>query len=127
MLLLGADGIKSIVRPLVVGDADFTTARPSGSSAYRFTIPTEAVKDIVDPRVIDSTKPASLDVHLALDVSNRSIVMYPCRDYKLLNFVCIAPDANIKAKTTESWSATGSQEDLLETFEGFSHCKKLLE
>lgn len=68
---------------------------------------------------MDNTKDAVMDVHLAMDGSNRSVVKYPCRDYNLLNFVCIAPDTYIKAKTTESWSAEGSLEDLLTTYHDF--------
>lgn len=68
---------------------------------------------------MDHTRNAVIDIHLALDGSNRSIVKYPCRSYNLLNFVCIAPDSYIGAKATESWSAEGSLEDLLVTYYDF--------
>jgi salicylate hydroxylase len=56
---------------------------------------------------------------LAFDPSRRLIVMYPCRNYALLNFVCIAPDTSLKAATTESWSATGDLDELLSCFADF--------
>lgn len=45
--------------------------------------------------------------------------MYPCRDFQLLNFVCITPDKNLKSKTTESWSAPGDRDELLSIFNDF--------
>ncbi|KAJ5413692.1 hypothetical protein N7509_000319 [Penicillium cosmopolitanum] len=120
-LVVGADGIKSIVRPLVVAEEAFRTARPSGSSAFRFTIPRK-VLDEQQPglRVIDPTKPGALEIHLSMDGSTRSVIMYPCREYELLNVGCITPDAVLQTATTESWSAEGSKEDLLRCFSDFS-------
>lgn len=112
--------MKSTVRPLVVGQAAFDTARPSGSSAYRFTIPGEQVKaKLGNYRVLDREKPAGLFVHLALDASNRSIVLYPCRNFDLLNVVSIVPDSMIDGETLESWTASGTREELLRHFDDF--------
>lgn len=115
--LLGADGIKSLVRVKVVGDEAFRTARPSGSSAFRFTLPRDVVENI-DPefRAIDRTKPASLQIYEGV---GRQAVVYPCRNFDLVNVGCIASDELIGHETTESWSATGTQEDLLKVYEGF--------
>ena len=115
--LLGADGIKSLVRVKVVGDEAFRTARPSGSSAFRFTLPRDVVENI-DPefRAIDRTKPASLQIYEGV---GRQAVVYPCRNFDLVNVGCIASDELIGRETTESWSATGTQEDLLKVYEGF--------
>jgi salicylate hydroxylase len=45
--------------------------------------------------------------------------MYPCRDFQLLNFVCIVPDETLRAETTESWTAAGDKDELLSIFEDF--------
>jgi salicylate hydroxylase len=71
-------------------------------------------------RVIDPTKPGALEIHLSMDGSTRSVIMYPCREYELLNVGCITPDAVLQTATTESWSAEGSKEDLLRCFSDFS-------
>ncbi|KAE8417514.1 hypothetical protein BDV36DRAFT_283708 [Aspergillus pseudocaelatus] len=120
-LVVGADGIKSIVRPLVVAEEVFRTARPSGSSAFRFTIPRE-ILDEQQPglSVMDPAKPGALEIHLSMDGSSRSVIMYPCRKYALLNVGCITPDTILQTATTESWSAEGSREDLLRCFGDFS-------
>ncbi|OJJ43050.1 hypothetical protein ASPZODRAFT_154795 [Penicilliopsis zonata CBS 506.65] len=127
-LIVGADGIRSMVRPLVVGDLAFQSARPSGASAFRFTLPAKAVREAVgEIRQMDGQEPSELNLHLALDDTSRSIVTYPCRGFELLNCVCIAPDSLIRAEVTESWSAKGRLEDLLETFGDFgTFCQSLL-
>ncbi|KAI5236970.1 hypothetical protein E4T42_09305 [Aureobasidium subglaciale] len=116
-LVVGADGIKSLVRLKVVGDEAFRTARPSGSSAFRFTLPRDVVASI-DPdfRAINATKPASLQIYEGV---GRQVVVYPCRNFDLVNVGCIASDKLIGHETTESWSATGSKEDLLRVYDGF--------
>ncbi|KAJ0419705.1 hypothetical protein BJY00DRAFT_324237 [Aspergillus carlsbadensis] len=120
-VLIGADGIKSVVRPYVVGDAAFTTARPSGLSAFRFTIDADTIKANLNeiPAIMDSTKPASLAVVDSYDGSKRSLVIYPCRNFELLNFGCICPDDMLQASATESWTATGDKEEMLSIFHDF--------
>lgn len=115
--IVGADGIKSLVRVKVVGDEAFRTARPSGSSAFRFTLPRDTVANI-DPefRAIDRSKPASLQIYEGV---GRQAVVYPCRNFDLVNVGCIASDDLIGRATTESWSATGTREDLLTIYDGF--------
>jgi salicylate hydroxylase len=125
----GADGIKSMVRPLVVGEDAYRSARPSGSSAFRFMLPSDLVRSIAgNIDVVDRSRPATLDVHLALDPTNRSVVLYPCRDYNMVNFVCIAPDSMLGKQTTESWTADGDRQDLLRCFDDFGpYIKQFLE
>lgn len=119
-LIIGADGIRSVVRPLVVGQADFASARSSGSSAFRFTLTAEQVRAVHgDIDLLDSSTPAKLDIYLALDQTNRSIVMYPARSFEVVNFVCIVSDNIIGRETEESWSAEGSRADLLRCFDDF--------
>lgn len=110
-----------MVRPSIVGDAASTTARPSGLSAFRFTLNTEFVKAHLGvlPEILQPDKPVCLSMVYSFDGSMRSIVMYPCRDFQLLNFVCIAPDKNLKHGSTESWSALGDKQEMLSIFEDF--------
>ncbi|KIW10092.1 hypothetical protein PV08_11052 [Exophiala spinifera] len=49
-LVIAADGIKSIIRPLVTGEEAFRTARPSGTSAFRFIMPVVGPFASVQPR-----------------------------------------------------------------------------
>jgi salicylate hydroxylase len=61
------------------------------------------------PDLLQANKPVCLSMVHSFDGTKRSIVMYPCRNFQLLNFVCIVPDEMLKNETTESWTAAGGQ------------------
>lgn len=69
---------------------------------------------------MDPNIPGALEIHLSMDSSTRSVIIYPCRGFALLNVGCITPDTILGTPTTESWSAEGSKEDLLRCFGDFS-------
>lgn len=73
------------------------------------TVPTFAHKD----------QPVTLTMILDFESTQRSIVIYPCRNFELLNFVCIVPDSSLKQSATESWTAEGDKEELLSLFSDF--------
>ncbi len=105
---------------MIVGDKAFETARPSGLSVFRFTLPREDVlAKFPDLRILDSSQPATLEMVFAFDPSRRSVVMYPCRNYELLNLVVIVPDSILKTETTESWSAPGDRDEMLSCFQDY--------
>ncbi|KAH7084893.1 hypothetical protein BKA63DRAFT_401100 [Paraphoma chrysanthemicola] len=120
-LVIAADGIKSVIRPLVVGDAAYTSARPSGLSAFRFTLNAPLITEQLGrtPEILNANKPACLSMVYSFDGTMRSVVMYPCRGFKLLNFVAIIPDKSLKQASTESWSASGDRNELLSIFQDF--------
>lgn len=121
--ITAADGIKSVVRPHIIGDAAFSTARLSGLSTFRFTLPVGLIQEQLGsvPELLNRDQPVCLSMVNSFDDSMRSVVMYPCRDFQLLNFVCITPDKNLKHETTESWSAPGDRDELLSIFDDFPH------
>lgn len=110
-----------MVRPYVVGDAAFQTARPSGLSAFRFTLELDDIKLALKelPDILQADQPTCLSMVYSFDSTMRSVVMYPCRNFELLNFVCIVPDSSLKEKTTESWTASGDKEELMSLFSDF--------
>lgn len=119
--MIAADGIKSRIQRAVVQNAD-SSARPSGFSAFRFTIErarAEALGENECLSALNPDKPACLGMVFAFDASKRSAVFYPCRNFQLLNFVCIVPDSILKEPTTESWSAVGDKDELIALFADF--------
>ncbi|KAL2690111.1 hypothetical protein Neosp_004179 [[Neocosmospora] mangrovei] len=106
---------------VIVGDAAFQTARPSGLSAFRFTLEVDDIKQSLNeiPQILQPDQPTCLSMVYSFDDSMRSVVMYPCRNFQILNFVCIAPDSSLKEETTESWTASGDREELLSLFSDF--------
>jgi salicylate hydroxylase len=79
-VVIGADGIRSNVRPFVV---DCAPPKPSGESAYRLLVD---VKDLPhnSPLLVDGKLPRI--AHMAKG-GQRKIVAYPIRDCTLLNLL----------------------------------------
>ncbi|MCX6542284.1 MAG: FAD-dependent monooxygenase [Actinobacteria bacterium] len=101
-VVIGADGIHSVVRPSVGG---VDSARFSGSVAYRALVPLDAVEDLP----VDFTNRVGPDRHV--------VSYFIGKDRQYLNLVCISPE---DTWSTESWTEPGTLDDLRERFEGWS-------
>ncbi|KAL1891090.1 hypothetical protein Sste5346_007916 [Sporothrix stenoceras] len=117
-LVLGADGVSSVTRRCISGD----TIKPfgSGSSAFRFLIPRETVLN--NPSTAHLATSPQLDGVMTLWYGrDRRLVMYPCVNNTMLNFVAIHPSATSASKTESksTWSEEGSKSTLLEVFKDF--------
>ncbi|KAJ9625937.1 hypothetical protein H2203_004706 [Taxawa tesnikishii (nom. ined.)] len=120
-LVVGADGIKSVIRPFIVGDTAFTTARPTGLSAFRFVLEREKVVEAFGsvPRPLQADQPVLMTICDAADGTRRFSNCYPCRNFGLLNVVCMVPDSSLKQPTTESWTADGDKDEMVSHFADF--------
>ena len=96
-VLLGADGISSITRKVVRGGS--TAPFSSGKSAFRFLISKDEASR--DERIREFLQQeGELKIWTARD---RKIVMYPCENNKLLNFMCMHPDTETRAPSDGKW------------------------
>lgn len=101
-LIVGADGVHSVVRRFVLPKTDISTntttqtsPQQSGCSAFRFLLPTSTLQE-------NGTKHAPLPqpgaMNLYLDPSDptrqRHLIWYPCRNGELQNFVAVTPSAS---------------------------------
>ncbi|KAJ9618213.1 hypothetical protein H2203_009128 [Taxawa tesnikishii (nom. ined.)] len=101
-VLIGADGVFSETRKKVKGGH----IRPfsSGKSAFRFLVDKKEVLN--DPQ---TKKYAEREGELVMFLGPDSkIVVYPCQNNELLNFVCIHP-AEATAAPADDWNAGGSK------------------
>ncbi|KAL7625889.1 hypothetical protein AAE478_005113 [Parahypoxylon ruwenzoriense] len=111
-LVIGADGIKSIARPLLTGKPDIP--RDTGDVAYRILIPGE--KLLANPDLADlitdpcTTSWCGPDAHL---------VGYPIRNGELYNIVVCATSYN--ETTDEVWVIKGDNGELCTRFAGWEH------
>lgn len=85
-LVVGADGLHSVIRSVVTGDKhqDGISAKPSGMSAFRFLIPTDLLKD--DPQFQNLLKVKGLGSTVFADTKHsteRHLVWYDCQQYAL--------------------------------------------
>ncbi|MDR7301978.1 FAD-dependent monooxygenase [Haloactinomyces albus] len=100
-VVVGADGIHSVVRGNLVADAP----RFSGQTIYRGVIPAERMPLFDDdPRVLMWLGP------------NRHCVCYPISGGKQISFAATAPATD---RGVESWSAEGDVAELLGAYDGW--------
>ncbi|VZH94270.1 unnamed protein product [Fusarium fujikuroi] len=112
-LVVGADGVHSRSRSKVVGK-DWK-AYSSGKSAFRFLVPRKDVLD--DPETAHFAQHnGQLIICYAAD---RRIVMYPCDDNKMFNFVCIHPREESDPGSKEDWNNETSMSVLLGVYKDF--------
>ncbi|EIN09046.1 FAD/NAD(P)-binding domain-containing protein [Punctularia strigosozonata HHB-11173 SS5] len=116
--IIGADGIKSVVREAVLGAASYR-AVPSGHSAYRFLV--DGAKITSDPSLAHLITDSQLSI---TRTESGRMVLYPCRNLTLLNCVAIMPDI---AESTESWSQEGDPAQMREFFKEYPEfCRKIV-
>ncbi|EPQ57084.1 FAD/NAD P-binding domain-containing protein [Gloeophyllum trabeum ATCC 11539] len=107
-LIIGADGIKSLVREVVVGGPDKPV--PTGDAAYRAIISTKPM--IKDPLLKPLVDTPEMCGWMGPD---KHIMAYCIRGKKEYNMVMIHPDDG----SVESWTAEGSADKMRSHFIGW--------
>ncbi|KAK3940044.1 hypothetical protein QBC46DRAFT_459220 [Diplogelasinospora grovesii] len=119
-VIIGADGIYSMTRRHIKDDVRLFS---SGKAAFRFLVP-RAVAE-ADPVLAPVV--AHKNALFMWYGDDRRVVMYPCNDNQLLNFVCIHPDTESHATKSDEWNKQGSVEQVLKVYEDFDPvCKALI-
>jgi len=115
-LLIGADGVKSMIREVIVGSKDAPV--PTGDAAYRATIPTS--KMLAEPDLKEFVETPEMTAWMG---PGRHIMGYCIKGKQEYNLVLLHPDDG----SVESWTAEGSSEKMREDFEGWEpRIQKLL-
>jgi len=107
-VVIGADGIKSVVRRSIGGPEDIFD---SGDMAFRTLIDGAAVK--ADPATRFLVDTPATNVWLGAD---RHIVVYPVRDFSAVNIVAIGP---ITAEVSEQWRTEAPASEMVELYAGW--------
>jgi salicylate hydroxylase len=106
-VVLGADGIKSVVREKLLDDSS-VKAYPTGDAAYRILIPRN--KMMPNPELKELMEPP----HATRWVGpSRHIVGYPIRNGELYNVALIHPD---RGSAEESWTTRGSKQAMIDDY-----------
>lgn len=113
-LIVGADGVHSVTRASIPGGD--LKAFDSGKSAFRFLIPTDDLSS--DPKTRGFVEK---DDFLSMWIGeDRRLVMYPCVNKTIMNFVGIHPSRDSAEDIKgEGWQETGSKSRMLQVFENF--------
>ncbi|KAF4962159.1 hypothetical protein FSARC_9733 [Fusarium sarcochroum] len=113
-LVIGADGVSSIAREIVAGP----DIKPfgSGKSAFRFMVPIDII------RSNEATKSfGDREGYMTMWMGDdRRLIMYPCSDNTVMNFVAIHP-SSLSAGVNKGggWGLGGSKDLLREIFRDF--------
>ncbi|KAI1647446.1 putative salicylate hydroxylase [Daldinia loculata] len=102
-LIVGADGLHSVLRGVVLGDEKAARSTPSGLSAFRFMIPTSDLQD--DPHFRELQEVKGRGNSILADTTSqieRHMVWYTCRNGQVQNFAGIhgsthGDDADLKS------------------------------
>ena len=111
-LIIGADGVHSVCRKAITEEE----IRPfkTDHSAFRFLVTREAV--LADPETREiADRLGSMDMWYGAD---RKIVLYPCANNTLLNFVCIHP-ASLSDASGKGYNDAVSKKKLLDVYQDF--------
>ena len=100
-LIIGADGVRSVVRSALFGEGDL---RWTGHQCYRALVPTGGVVDYVSPVSAFWMGP------------NAHVVTYYVKGGEMVNIVAVTEAAEWVA---ESWSTRASRDEMLSDFEGW--------
>lgn len=116
-LVIGADGIHSVLRTVVLGEE--IKPKPTGSSAYRLMLPAEVLNDRA-PRFAENIKPEEPYTSMVMAHSCR-LIMGPARDAQLYSIVGLVPDEqmNEDPDSAQSWVTKGDPKKMLQTFKDF--------
>ncbi|OCH87107.1 FAD/NAD-P-binding domain-containing protein [Obba rivulosa] len=115
-LIVGADGIKSLVQTVVIGKVN--PAEPTGDAAYRAVIPADLM--LADPELKPFIDTPEMTGWMA---PGRHLMAYCIRAKREFNMVLLHPDDG----SVESWSAEGSAEKMRKDFADFEpRVQKLL-
>lgn len=112
-VVIGADGVHSVARCGISGED--IKAFSSGKNAFRFMVSRKEVLD--DPETAHMAKDlGTVDMWHGAD---SKIVIYPCVNNEVLNFVCIHPANLTNAGISKGWDQAIGKETLVDVYKTY--------
>lgn len=80
-LVVGADGLHSVLRDMVMGESAHTSPGPSGLAAFRFLVDTEVLmKDPMLAPLVGACEGKAVSIVNTKSEYEHHIMWYPCRE-----------------------------------------------
>lgn len=121
-VVIGADGIKSVVRrQMVIASGHEDCPVPTGDAAYRLLIPKEKIEQ--DKALLEMM---GKDVAVRYMGPRGHVMAYPLRHNTLYNLVLVHPMGAKKKKplgggdTPDSWTTKGNRKEMLDIYKEWS-------
>jgi salicylate hydroxylase len=119
-LIVGADGIKSVIRPAILGKD--VAVLPTGHSAYRMIIPMEQL--LKEEEFVKFVDPRRSVTTMVFGHEQR-LIMGPARSSTIYSIVAMVPDEKMSETSNQSsWITPGDPDKMLKTFEMFPEWAK---
>lgn len=127
-VLLGADGIKSALRPHVLAGIGAAQAQPrfTGTCAYRGLIDSSQLRDAYRANGLDEHLIDVPQMYLGLDAH---ILTFPVKQGRLINvvaFVSERSEADPQWPSDAPWVRAAGQQEMLDAFNGWGDAARVL-
>ncbi|KAH1487235.1 hypothetical protein KXV92_001037 [Aspergillus fumigatus] len=113
-VVIAADGVHSVARSKLPR-ASNVAPYDSGRNAFRFLMSRQAALDDPETREL-ATERGVIDMW---DSPERRVVIYPCQNNEILNFVCLHPSTMTAIETGTEWNQSAGKESLIEVYKDF--------
>ncbi|KAJ7262025.1 2-polyprenyl-6-methoxyphenol hydroxylase [Mycena rebaudengoi] len=114
-VILGADGVKSVVRKcLLARHGEVDQAEDTGQAAYRIMLHRDQMAH--DPELLAFVNSKR---SLRWIGSQRQIIAYPISGNTIFNIATTQPDVNFASEPTSSWTTRADKGAMLEIFSDF--------
>ncbi|KAF4121497.1 salicylate hydroxylase [Geosmithia morbida] len=114
-ILIGADGVKSVTRTHLLGQAGLEAAvEDTGQAAYRVLLPREAMRS--DPEMMALLDSSQVTRWIG---EKRHWICYPIASRTIYNMSSIQPDDNFASAPSTTYTTKGSKKAMLDAFSDF--------
>ncbi|OAA39346.1 Aromatic-ring hydroxylase-like protein [Metarhizium rileyi] len=117
-LVVGADGVHSLAADVILGRKIEPVAPSHSNYCYRFLISTDGLEADPESRFFVEGCDGWTRIFPDND-KRRRLVVYPCRNNTMLNFVGMLYEKDIRLDEKENWHATVDVDHVLDKFSGF--------
>ncbi|KND86592.1 3-hydroxybenzoate 6-hydroxylase 1 [Tolypocladium ophioglossoides CBS 100239] len=114
-VVVGADGIHSAAVEAVLGCKNQPVPPFHSNSCYRFLIPASTLEEDPETRFLNEDRDGWTRLFPHNDTKRR-LVVYPCRNNTIHNFVGIFCDEDMKSGKKENWQASVDISHVLDKF-----------
>ncbi|KJZ75162.1 hypothetical protein HIM_05356 [Hirsutella minnesotensis 3608] len=118
-VVVGADGIHSAACEAVLGCANPPVAPVHHNYCYRFLIPSAVLEEDTETRFWNEGRDGCLRI-LPHNDTQRRIVIYPCRDNTVHNFVGLIYDEDAETNGRENWQEGVPISHVLDRFSDYN-------
>ncbi|KAH7305421.1 hypothetical protein B0I35DRAFT_400046 [Stachybotrys elegans] len=115
-ILIGADGIKSVVRTTLLRELGLHgQVKETGQAAYRILLTRRELEPY--PELLSFLDSNAVRRWIG---EKRHVICYPIDDHRIYNISTCQPDVNFAGTANTTWTTKGSKKQMMDTFSDFN-------